>query len=50
MHLCSGKTPNFELAKILLLKGASTTTRNAIGDTPLKLAQRCGHLELAMLF
>ena len=50
LHLCSGKSPNFEIAKILLLKGASCQVRNAIGDTPLKLAQRCGHMELAMLF
>jgi ankyrin repeat protein len=38
LHLCSGKQLNFEIAKVLLLKGASFSIKNAIGDTPLKLA------------
>lgn len=50
LHLCSGKQPNEELAKVLLIKGASASMKNAIGDTAIKLAQRCGHMELAMLF
>lgn len=50
LHLCSGKQLNEELAKVLLIKGASASMKNSIGDTPLKLAQRCGHMELAMLF
>ena len=38
LHLCSGKQLNEEMAKTLLIKGASALMKNAIGDTPLKLA------------
>ena len=49
LHLVSGKTPNFELANFLVLSGASPLVKNAIGDSPLTQAKRCGHHELALI-
>lgn len=49
LHLCCGQSPNADLAKFLVLCGASTQIKNALGDTPVTLATRCGHAELAML-
>ena len=37
------------MAKFLVLSGVSTTVKNALGDTPITLAKRCGHHELALL-
>ena len=37
------------MAKFLVLSGASTTVKNALGDTPITLAKRCGNHELALL-
>jgi len=34
----------------LILYGASTVIKNALGDTPATLAKRCGHHELVLLF
>ena len=49
LHLCCGQSPNADLAKFLVLSGASTQVKNALGDTPITLATRFGHAELAML-
>ena len=49
LHLCCGQTANVELAKYLILSGASTQIKNALGDTPVTLATRFGHAELALL-
>ena len=49
LHLCCGQQPNEELAKFLVLSGASIHVKNALGDTPVTLATRFGHTELAML-
>ena len=49
LHLCCGQTPNEELAKFLVLCGASTQVKNALGDTPVTLATRFGHTDLALL-
>jgi len=38
------------LARHLVLKGANTQIKNALGDTAVKLAQRHGHHELALIF
>ncbi len=38
-----------ELAEILLSNDANINDTNILGDTPLKLAQRYGHEELALL-
>lgn len=50
LHLISGKTPNFELANFLVMAGASPMAKNALGDTPITIAKRCGHHELALIF
>ena len=49
LHLVCGQSPNEELAKFLVLCGASTQVKNALGDTPVTLATRFGHAELALL-
>ena len=49
LHLCCGQSPNSDLAKFLILSGASTQVKNALGDTPVTLATRFGHTDLAML-
>ena len=38
-----------ELARYLVLNGASTNLKIALGDTPESLAKRCGHHDLALL-
>jgi ankyrin repeat protein len=38
-----------ELAEVLLGNDANINDTNILGDTPLKLAQRFGHEELALL-
>jgi len=49
LHLVSGKTLRLELANLLVLSGASPSIKNALGDTPLMVAQRCGHHELVLI-
>lgn len=49
LHLCCGQQPKEELAKFLVLCGASNYVKNALGDTPVTLATRFGHAELAMM-
>jgi len=49
LHLVSGKTLRFDLANLLVLSGASPSIKNALGDTPLMVAQRCGHHELVLI-
>ena len=49
LHLCCGQTPNEELAKFLVMAGASTGVKNALGDTAIALAKRCGNTELALM-
>lgn len=49
LHLCCGKEPQADLAKMLVLCGASTEIKNALGDTPVSLAKRCGNHDLALL-
>lgn len=49
LHLCCGQQPNPDLAKFLVMCGASVYAKNALGDTPVTLATRFGHTELAML-
>jgi ankyrin repeat protein len=43
LHLCCGSTSKPQIAELLVLLGASTGVKNLIGDTPVTLAQRCGH-------
>ena len=43
LHLCCGQQPNEELARFLVNSGASTSIKNALGDTPVTLATRFGH-------
>ena len=50
LHLCSGQEPNQEMAKFLVMKGASALVKNQIGDTPSSIAKRCGNHELALLY
>lgn len=38
-----------ELARFLVLHGAQTGMKNALGDTPESLAKRCGNMELVLL-
>jgi ankyrin repeat protein len=49
LHLCCGQTPKPDLARMLIIAGASTSLKNALGDTPISLAKRCGHQELVLL-
>ena len=49
LHLVCGKQANPEIAKYLVMSGASTAIKNALGDTPITLARRCGHQDLAMM-
>lgn len=37
------------MARLLMLNGASAQVKNALGETPMSLAKRCGNHELAML-
>lgn len=50
LHLCCGKQPNNELARILVLAGASLQIKNALGETPVTLAKRLGNHDLTILF
>ncbi len=50
LHLCCGKQPNVELAKVLVLAGASLQIKNALGETPVTLAKRFGNHDLTALF
>ena len=36
------------MAKLLVLNGASLQVKNLLGDTPISLAKRNGHTDLAM--
>ncbi len=38
-----------QVAEILLMQNANLHEANILGDTPLKLAQKFGHEELALL-
>jgi len=49
LHMCCGQKPNEELAKFLVLCGASVHVKNALGDTPVTLSTRFGHTELALM-
>ena len=49
LHLCCGQQPNPELAKFLVMCGASIQAKNALGDTPVSLATLFGNTELALL-
>ena len=49
LHLCCGQQPKEELAKFLVMCGASISSKNALGDTPVTLATRFGNTELALL-
>ena len=49
LHMCCGQSANEELAKYLVMCGASIHAKNALGDTPVTLATRFGHTELAVL-
>lgn len=49
LHLCCGQTANTDLAKFLVMCGASAHAKNALGDTPLTLAARFGHTDLVLL-
>jgi len=44
-----GKEVDMELARFLILHGAQTDSKNALGDTPERIAKRCGHMELVLL-
>jgi len=50
LHLCAGKTPNAEVAKLLIMNGASPNVKNALGETPTSLAKRCGNHDLVIQF
>ena len=50
LHVCSGQAGSLELARLLIMKGANYTLKNALGDSPMDLAKRYGHHEIAMLF
>ena len=49
LHLCCGQTSKPQLAELLVFLGANTGVKNAIGDTPVTLAKRCGNQDLALL-
>jgi ankyrin repeat protein len=49
LHLCVGKQPNVEMARLLMMNGASALVKNALGETPMSTAKRCGNHELVML-
>ena len=49
LHLCCGQAANPDLAKFLVMCGASAHAKNALGDTPLTLAARFGHTDLVLL-
>ena len=49
LHMCCGQKPNEELAKFLVLCGASVHAKNALGDTPVTLSTRFGHTELTLM-
>ena len=49
LHMVCGKQPNEEMAKFLVMCGASTQVKNALGDTPVTLAKRCGQHDLALV-
>ncbi len=38
LHLVCGKTPNVEIARRLILKGANPNIKNALGDTAFSVA------------
>jgi len=44
-----GQDSDIELARFLVLHGAQTNSKNALGDTPESLAKRCGNMELVLL-
>lgn len=49
LHLCCGQASKPDLVSLLVMAGASTSIKNAIGDTPISLAKRCGHQDLVLL-
>jgi len=49
LHICCSQSPNPDLAKFLVMCGASVHAKNALGDTPLTLASRFGHTDLVLL-
>lgn len=58
--MCSGQNKNIDLAKYLILKGATPSIKNQLGDSPLgillniyiniDLAKRYGNHEIVLLF
>ena len=60
LHTCSGQAKNPDMAKFLLLKGASPGIKNSLGDSPLgivfilvdflDLAKRYGNMDLVLMF
>ena len=48
LHLCTGKQPNLEIAKLLLMNGSSPHLKNAIGETPLSLAKRFANHDMTL--
>jgi ankyrin repeat protein len=51
LHMCCGQNNGkLELARTLVMKGANFMSKNALGDSPLDLAKRYAHHEIAILF
>ena len=35
LHICSGQNKNLDLVKLLIMKGANSSIKNQLGDSPL---------------
>ena len=49
LHLCVGRDLHPEMARLLVMHGANCQVKNALGETPMSVAQRNGHHDLVML-
>ena len=47
---CAQNNGKLELARLLVMRGANFSVKNALGDSPIDLAKRYSHHEILMLF